>query len=626
MSPRRGLTLLLFCSVLVCTPARSEPAESEKKPPRTDALGDPLPPGAVRRLGSARWQQEGEMISVGLSPDGKTLAAISGRDNPREVRAWDVATGKELWRKGLGGMTWSDRLAFSPAGKVLAVSDRETVTVRDTRTGEVLRRLEADSHYQGIAALAFAPDGKLLATASVMAETKDSCEVRLWDWAGGHELRRLRGHETPMYALAFSADGRRLLSSAGDAVAVWETVTGKRLRDLPAHPHLTFSPDGRLFAYPDGPSLHVEDIKGAKLFQIVGEELGWAFSPDGKRLATRGEDRTLRVWDTATGKELQTFAAPGAGSPAGFSADGKLLAAHDGGRLRLWDLAKGEEVRPFGGHRAAVTCLAASPDGRTLLTGGEDCTARVWEADTGKERAVVPFPEEAVKAVAFAPDGRTAAAAGHDGSVRLFDVATGKELHRFAGPKGTANSPEERRFLAFSADGRTLTTCDAAGMDVVWDVTAKKELRRGKKHEGERTIGLSTDGAVAVSVTVLPEMVPPGTRSLLRLRQTATGRETDLLQGGPNEEFFVASFSPDGKLLAVTRRFASSRLPRGKRSSRCKPSTSRWRWRLRPMEAAWPPSPGAARWSVPTSGSWRGGRKSVASRAPSGARGRWHGY
>src|SRR5262249_24994956 len=153
-------------------------------------------------------------------------------------------------------------------------------------------------------------------------------------------LRRLEDLSGFIDALAFSADGRRLMSSSqaegrqpadpspfddnDGAVLVWEVATGDCVRRLPSHADLSFSPDGRLMAYTDGAMVAVENLDGVRQCQVPGEGMSRLFSPDGKRLATRGHGEPLTVWDTTTGKEVRAFGPENGeiGRPVAFSGDG----------------------------------------------------------------------------------------------------------------------------------------------------------------------------------------------------------------------------------------------------------------------------------------------------------------
>ena len=275
--------------------------------------------------------------------------------------------------------------------------------------------------------VAFSPDGRLLATAS-LDET-----ARLWDPATGDCLRTLTGHMTEVNDVAFSPDGRLLATASGDQTArLWDPGTGDCLRTLFGHTDMVFgvafSPDGRLLATAslDKTARLWDPATGDCLRTLTGHDEtlgGVAFSPDGWLLATAGMNQTARLWDPAMGDCLRTLTGhDGSVDGVAFSPDGRLLAtaSHDK-TARLWDPATGDCLRTLTGHTGYVRGVAFSPDGRLLATASDDKTARLWDPATGDCLRTLTGHTEVVQGVAFSPDGRLLATASSDETARLWN-------------------------------------------------------------------------------------------------------------------------------------------------------------------------------------------------------------
>jgi WD40 repeat protein len=438
---------------------------------------------------------------IAFSPDGKTLAS-GGMDNA--IRLWDVATGKTI--------------------------------------GDPLR-----GHEWWVMSVAFSPDGKTLASGS-MDQT-----IRFWDVATGNAIGDpLRGHEDGISSVAFSPDGKTLASGGMDnAIRLWDVVKGERellywsrvALYKPGNEVMSvgFSPDGKTLA------------SGSRDVMSV------AFSPDGKTLASGSMDKTIRLWDVATGKAIGD---PLRGhedgvSSVAFSPDGKTLASGAGKTIRLWDVAtstvNGDLLR---GHVQWVVSVAFSPDGKTLASGSMDKTIRFWDVATGKATGLRRGHEDGVYSVAFSPDGKTLASGSMDGAIHLWDVATstvnGDLLrgHNYAvnsvafSPDGkilASGSKEQTNY--FNTDGKTLASGSSDKTIRLWDVATGKAIGgwlRGHE-DGVYSVAFSTDGKTLAS---------GGMDNAIRLWDVATGKAIgDPLRGHEHWVMSVA-FSPDGKTLA----------------------------------------------------------------------------
>lgn len=424
-----------------------------------------------------------------------------------------------------------------------------------TALGASRRRAVFRGHEQDINAVAWSPDGSLLATAS------DDGTVRIWDAQEAADpvaLTCRRGDR--VYAVAWSPDGKRLAGGSRDrTVTVWDAETWAELGVLTGH----------------------DDSVGA---------LAW--SPDGDRLATASSDRTVRIWDAETHAELTVLTGHElpvwdlAWSPGRRQC---LASASDDGTVRVWSLSPGGRTTELTGHRAGVSAVAWCPDGRRLASVSEDRTALVWNIAEAEEEGDEPQARKLesltpLNCVTWSPDGRHIVAGDDDRTVHVWEACTGEESRLIghtdsvngiawhgrriatvsrdrtvaiwdATPRGSRSGTllghdDSVQNVSWSPDGTRLATASQDGTAVIWDVAQNAPLAT-LRHEGAVSdLAWSPDGERLVTAS-------SGTAAQI---WDVRGRTHLAVLSGHGDELTTVSWSPDGTRIATASRDSTARV------------------------------------------------------------------
>lgn len=462
---------------------KDRPAAKAALGPATDLLGDPLPPGAIARLGSARFHHGENNQGVIVGADGKLVASVGGY---RGYKLWAGDTGKSvpLWdelAKASQKMGWFQIIPVD-GGLAAVVNDQDGTRLVDPVTGKFIRTLPRIASFPTTPGLA--PNGTTLVAVRREQKAGDiQTTLRMWE-AGTEQWTDLDNAvgDPHQNAFHFSADSKTLAFHKFDgAIDVWDLPSAKCVLRLPATRQrvleaFTLSADGALLAREAGAKLQVWNVKTGKELPVLADQPklfglgGLAFSPDGRVLAGSGNMGSIRLWDVAAGKKLRDIQGHGyMVRDVVFSGDGKRLYVADGNGVNVWDPLTGKPLDDVGGHRYMIHDAMWSPDGKRLVSsaGYTDNVARVWDPTTGRKLFDIVGHKSSVT---YSPDGSLLATGGQDGSTRLLDSTTGKELHSFAAKDGDVYA------LAFTPDGRFLVTGGRKALHV-WDVAERKEAR-----------------------------------------------------------------------------------------------------------------------------------------------------
>jgi len=488
--------------------------------------------GEVRKFG----REGGKTVFARFSPDGRWIAS---RAAPGEkLLLWDVASGT-LRRQINVDASWHG-LAFSPDGRRILAGSGADLQLFDTATGAPIRRFTlvgrrevriavGEDRGWTVSSVEFSPDGQRImfggaifnAATGQPIHTFDNYLIfrftvgeiafapaafspdgrgivtglwealRLWDVASGASTRRFEGFnfgrrlsQLAQFA-AFSPDGRNIVSAGLAPVRVWDSGTGSLVREFDREPMalgaFALSPDGNRLVSSASPSsdrtLHLWDVASGKMIQTIASTMpikSSAFSPDGRHILVSGSyGETLQLIDATTWAIIVGHVLPNAGSSSiAFSPDGRrILLGRKMMNTASFDRAAARQLRSgllYLEHQDfevlavgenTITAVAFSSDGKRVLTGSADHTLRLWNATSLARDREFKGHSDAITSVAFSPNGQRILSGSKDRTVRLWDAASGALVHTFKDHGGEVTS------VAFSPDGQRILS---AGIDNTW--------------------------------------------------------------------------------------------------------------------------------------------------------------
>ncbi|WP_327256844.1 nSTAND1 domain-containing NTPase [Streptomyces sp. NBC_01244] len=499
--------------------------------------------GALRQERTARSQAlaaRSLSLSAGQPEASMLLAEEAYRaEATPEARGALLSTQSQPFLARLGGHGGPvNAVAFAPDGRLLATAGSD---------GKVLLRRVADRSTVAaftapgrVRTVAFSPDGRTLAAGSTDGP------VRLWSvGAGGGSVSVLPPSTAGARAVAFAPDGDTLAIAAADGTIQLRDPSGEHREHAVLTGHtarvntLAYAPDGRslVSAGADG-TVRLWDTRRAEPAGVLeghtGEVLGAAFAPDGRTVATGGVDRTVRLWDVGGRRAAATLAGHSDDvNSVAYTPDGTTVISGGGdGTTRLWDVRSGRLTATLAGHTDYVLAVSVDPAGSVLATAAFDQSVVLWDL-RGPVLTARPFTE--VWHAAYSPDGKLLATADADHTVLVWDVAGRRVQATFTGHAETVFS------VAFAPDGRTLASAGADGTVRLWDTTARAFLATLTGHTGTVfSVAFAPDGRTLASA---------GADGTVRLWDTTARAPLATLTGHTDFANDVV-FSPDGRTLA----------------------------------------------------------------------------
>ena len=316
------------------------------------ALNSKRSSGVVKAIETIKIENRAKVSSVDFSPDGKSI--LTG-DYENSLKLWDSKTGKVI--KTFNGHTnWIRSVAFSPDGR------------------EIL------SGSGGV----FGTDGKPV--------VGNDNTIRLWNVQTGREIRSYENNKEPILSVAFSSDGKEVLSGGDDDnVKLWDRNSGKQIHSMLGH---------------------WDDVHCA------------SFVPNSHFALSGSENGSIRLWDLDRGVEIRSFSGhTGSVESIACSKNRKLVvSAGKDLTIRIWDFNTGTELRQINGHLGEVNSIRLSPDDNFILGGGSDGTVRIWDVTSGEQVCLLEGHEKAVLCLAYSTDGRQVVTGGVDGTVRIWKL------------------------------------------------------------------------------------------------------------------------------------------------------------------------------------------------------------
>lgn len=508
-------------------------------PQAEHALGQAVTLGRAERFLTGHTSTVG---GVAWSPDGTRVATGS---TDLTVRIWDVTTGKEVRRADTDNQAYS--VAWSPDGSKVLFT-----------TGDRFRYFRGD---QGVDVFLWQVDD---VAPERIYEAPTYPIVDDQNLSNGVP-EKLMVAENTAHAAAFSPDGRHLAFIADRSVVVWDIAEAEQALRLQGHTDLVYSiawsPDGSriVTSGQDGQVLIWDAINGQfrrSLGKPEGVITAAVWSPTGDRVAAALKESGVVIWAVESGVEMTRIpvSASYVWDIAWAPDDERLATADESGAIQVWNVATSKNLFTLRGHEGRAVSVAWSEDGRHLLSGAKDSTAYIWKATPGTEAVTLAEPTNQIGGADWTSDGRRLLTAGGtwfelgllDGFVREWEASSGREVRTFAPAQDAlyqvAIAPDGRRFFTRQDPG-----IDGKDLVFVWDFTTGAIINQFAVVDRPafvRDAAWSPDGSRIAVVT---------SSGLARVYDAGTGKVLTEFNGHPPQAFLIhVAWSPDGRWIATT--------------------------------------------------------------------------
>ncbi|GIK38807.1 MAG: hypothetical protein BroJett011_26400 [Chloroflexota bacterium] len=498
----------------------------------------------VEALNAVRAQAEAQVQAIKATQAEATAQAekIIAETNAAEAqRQTNLANARQLTSQAQSVLDKSPEqallLLFEAQGMTQTLEAKRVIGQVPYRYFPLQATLE--NHTGPVFAVAWSPDGRQLASASA------DQTVTIWGKDTG-QFTTLRGHTGSAFSVAWSPDGKQLASGSFDkTVIIWDVATGQPTSILHGHEDIVYrvawSPDGKQLASssPDQ-TIIIWDVatgkRAATLRGHTGEVQGVAWSPDGKQLASGSGDQTIIIWNVTTGRRTRTLHGHTSWVyGVAWSPDGKRLASTSVDQtVIIWDVATGQPIFTLRGHSDWVNNVAWSPDGLKLASASADQTVILWDTTTGQLITTLYGHTGEVQDVAWSLDGRWLASASSDQTVIIWDMANGPAGATLRGHTNSINS------VAWSPEGNRLASASADLTIIIWDRTTGQTTSLRGHPDVVNDVAWSPDGRQVASASSDETVI---------IWDVEEGQPSATLPGHTDIVRQVA-WSPDGKQLA----------------------------------------------------------------------------